>query len=399
MMSRICVLSFTLFLTASILQAQGDSRKWMLEVTYNGNTQYFEVSDGNVDSGASLTLSHHETNTERFFQSLQLKYRLADADLVSLEVSLFSGSTNISSPHFHSPIGNYVLHPNESITLSQLNDYGLKTATVKLVTAQPDGLITPTVINKTTSLNVERVDANRSGYKMQVRNLSSSSTKAIAFAVLGPNGTCELHTLNSLLGPAETTVMFFEIPGDRPGWRGPGGETCSVTDSSTPESGHRTPEIVMAAAIFADGTHEGDDSKAVMLDANMTAIETQQNRIDSIVEATFGTAGTNDAMKIGLLESRVGALSEEPSPEIVQSIMARYPTLPDDVSTSIRRDVKSGLGYKKAELLSSLKMFGDQISSGQISNISLRDWWNARKNNCDYNVPSCRASIQSKLLN
>jgi hypothetical protein len=127
-----------------------------------------------------------------------------------------------------------------------------------------------------------------------------------------------------------------------------------------------------------------------MLDAEQLGIETQRRRIAGVVETLLRTVGADDTAKITALRSQITALSEEPDPEMIESIMNRFPMLPDDARKSVRRDVQSALQDEKGSFLYQLRLYGDEVSKGQVSNVSLKEWWNATKAYCDYLVSSCR---------
>lgn len=404
MTSRISVLTLGLLLfTSSSLRAQETplSNKWMLEVSYNNKVvAYIEVPDDGSDARGGLTLSVDKE--KGLVQSLQLSHRLVDDNLL-LEVSLLSVSMQGKSafPPTHVFIGNYVLRPNEPITLSQLTDYGFKTAEMKLVSARPTGFISPTVINRTSSLKVEGVDANRANYKVSLRNLSSMPVWGLVFLVSDAEGTCVAHRIRAtagfLIDSGEVGATELEVPDEQTEGHGRGGESCSITNSTPSESSHPIPQIVVDGVVFADGSHEGDDSKVYMLDAEKAGGDSERKRIGVLLDAIFESAGTRDGTKVATLESQVGALSEEPEPEVIQSVLARYSMLPDDATKSIRSNAQNGIRFAKDEFLYQLKLFGDLVSNGQITNVSLRDWWNATRGQCDYLVPICRELVSSQF--
>jgi hypothetical protein len=389
---------FTLGLIFSVgiaLPAQeptDSTTRWMLEINYNGEVSYSEVGD----EGAILfgpTPSEGDEKPSRQI-SLQLSYSRPVEDTVPLQVSLRFRATSQEASVV--PVGNYVVRPTEPVILSELAGYGLKVAQVKLVTARPSGFVAPKIVNRTASLAVESLDANREEYRVLVRNNSSIPVSATVFLAAGANGICDVHRQvgfnGTFIEPGGTRMVEFPLPGAEKNYFGPGGESCSVSSSAKDDIAEASgaPRIVVDAVTFSDGTYEGDDSKAAMLAAEQLGRETQQQRIATLVEEAVHNSGATDAARMALLTSQVPALSEEPGPEMVDSIIARFPGLPDDARNSIRRDEKSALEYEKHNFLSQLKLFEVEASSRPEADLSLEQWWNATKAHCDYFVPSCR---------
>ena len=379
------------------LQAQeitDSTSKWMLEVDYSGEVSYSEVGDeGVIAFGPGLPSEADEKPSRQI--SLQLSYSRPVEDTVPLQVSLRFRATD-HDPSSVVPVGNYIVRPNEPVILSELAGYGLKVAQVKLVTARPSGFVAPKIVNRTASLVVESLDANREEYRVLVRNNSSIPVSATAFLAAGANGICDVHRQQGFNGtfiePGGTRLVEFPFPGAEKNYFGPGGESCSASSSAKDDIAEASgaPRIVVDAVTFSDGTYEGDDSKAAMLDAEQLGRETQEQRIAALVEEALHNSAANDSVRMALLLSQVPALSEEPGPEMIESIIARFPGLPDDARNSIRRDEKSSLQYEKHNFLSQLKLFEVEASNRPEADLSLEKWWAATKAHCDYFVPSCR---------
>ena len=366
--------------------------RWMLEINYNGEVSYSEVGDeGSILFGPGLPSESGKTPSSQI--ALRLVYTRPIDDTVPLQVSLLFRAT--SQEPSVVPVGNYVVRPNEPVILSELAGYGLKVAQVKLVTAKPSGFVAPKIVNRTASLAVESLDANREEYRVLVRNNSSIPVSATAFLAAGANGICDVYRQvgfnGTFIEPGGTRMVEFPLPGAEKNYFGPGGESCSASSNAKDDIAEASgaPRIVVDAVTFSDGTYQGDDSKAAMLDAEQLGRETQQQRIAALVEEAVHNSGANDAARMALLVSQVPALSEEPGPEMVDSIIARFPGLPDDARNSIRRDEKSALEYEKHNFLSQLKLFEVEASNRSVTDVSLEQWWNATKAHCDYFVPSC----------
>src|ERR1700690_3543044 len=90
MIARIAGFTFgLLLLAATVLRAHETtaSSKWMLEVSYNNQTSYFEVPAGDAEGGAGLNIFDETDKGLPPRVTLQLSYKMAD-DPVPLRASL-----------------------------------------------------------------------------------------------------------------------------------------------------------------------------------------------------------------------------------------------------------------------------------------------------------------------
>jgi hypothetical protein len=147
---------------------------------------------------------------------------------------------------------------------------------------------------------------------------------------------------------------------------------------------------VIEAVDFEDGSYEGSARKAAMLEARRLGREIERPRITALVEEQINNGQPDGMAKLAALESQVKALSNSVGPTDINSIMARFPTLPDSAKGSIERDIRNGLRLEKAVFLGHLRMYLVELSLGAASGPSLKQWWDVTKGRCDFLAPrSC----------
>jgi hypothetical protein len=317
-------------------------------------------------------------------------------DSVQLRVTLvFKSSDKDSAQWPEVLVGTYVIRPSEPTTLSELTRFGLEPWEVTLVSAKAPGSSVPTVSNKTSSLVVDNVDENRAGYKVFLRNTSQVAVAGVAVLVVGSNGVCDLNDFRGFQGPAiapsETSELEIDVPKNEPEGFGPGGESCSASDAPKTDSGDSakppgSSAIIIDAVDFEDGTYEGDPFRAAMMECLRLGKEPERERIAALVEAELRNLQTNDSEKISSIQTKV-LLPEEPDPALVRSTMERFSFLPASASASIQRDLKAGLLDQKVLFIDSLRAYEREVSGGEVQGVSLQQWWNATKGECDLLVP------------
>lgn len=384
-------------------QVSGSS-KWMLEVTQpNRAPDYSPMSEGGKEASTVFNELDWQPGWDRTDRThpqptgIGFIYRIQGTDL-NLRVYLeMDSSESRSRPGQELTVGNFMLHPGESITVSQLSQFGLEPARVKLVTAKPPDATPPEIVNKTSSLVVENVDQDRAEYKLSLRNTSALAAEAVVVSDFDAQGRCKMHTLRGWSGPSippEATGGFpvsFPVAGEDEGVAGADGNSCSNAlegaGESTPgtySNGARRPKIVIEAVDFEDGSYEGDDQEAAMLDAERVGRKIGRSRITAVVEEQIVSEQPNGMAKVASVQSQVQALPNKVDPATVNSVMARFPTLPDSAKESVERDMQYGVLIEKGAFLSSLRIYQIELSRGRTSHPSLRRWWDATRGQGDF---------------
>jgi len=379
-----------------------DSGQWMLQITEANQTpEYVSVSgsDRYEDTYTIFRDRDHDTRRRQPW-GIEFRYRM-QGTAVRVRVLLYlNPSESHSSSVKELPVGIYVILPGRSITISQLSQFGLQPLQVKLVTAKPPQAVQPEIVNEAPSVVVEKVDQDRAEYKLVLRNTSELAVGGVVVSVLDEDGRCRMHDVRANYGgfvpSGATSELHLSLPdaGEDEGVVGPDGVTCSDAPQgvggSSPgfnSSGTRAPEIVIEAVDFEDGSYEGDDRKAAMLEAERLGREIERPRITAAVEKELTSNQPDGMAKLVSVQSQVSALSDNVDSAALKSIMARFPTLNDDAKQSIERDIRGGLRMEKGMFLSNLRLYVMELSKGLASDPSLQRWWDVTKGRCDWLAP------------
>ena len=354
--------------------AAPDARNWMLAVSLRPNEpDYLEISQGGVEATAGFSDLHWEPDSDKTRHAmLELVYRM-EGGAVRVRVSVRFDAVNAAPPPApEMPVGTYVVRQNESVTLSELSLFGLSPVQLKLVSAKPPDSTVPPIVNQTSSLVVESVDEDRASYKVVLRNTSPSAAEGLVVTVLGADGTTDVHDLGPMMPPFICSGETHEL---------------AVSKEGNPANPQ---QLVIEAVVFEDGTHEGDGLNAAILEGKWVGRKTQEQRISDLVENQLRTTNTGDTSSIESLRSQDSALSDEPEPKLVKSVMTRFPVLADSAEESVRLGVKDGLRLGTGIFLNNLTQYVYAMSHESSPRVSLEQWWSAtRGRQCSCTGTSC----------
>ena len=357
--------------------AAGEASKWMLGITFPHKApDYFNFSDNGTDGSVGFNDSEWTPtpdNNDRAHPrpiSLDFAYRM-EGGIVRLRVSIRYSSEDGARPQTREVlVGTYVVRQNESVKISELSHFGLNPVEVNLVTAKiPDSTL-PMLVNRSSSLIVEGVDEDRANYKLALRNASPFAVDGLIVALIAADSTSFAHHLGATIPPLISAGGRSEVSVLKDG------------NATTPL------QLVIEAVVFENGTYEGDESNAAILEGRRVGRETQMQRVADLVERELRTT-TTDTEKAESLRSDVSALSAEPEPNLIKSVMARFPTKSDSTEESVRNGLHDGLLMGKGFFLNNLNLYLHEMAQGPTVTASLQEWWDATRGQCGLLVKSC----------
>lgn len=373
--------------------------KWMLEIVQaNQEPEYLRMPEGHDEDhadeyGINLRFSNHPSHNQ--FSDLEFHYWMEGAAARVL-VSLMSDSSNgRPGSEKEVPVGNYIIQPGESVTVSQLSQFGLQPVQVKMVTAKLPDAIKPEIVNETSSMVVENLDQNRAEYKLFLRNRSELTAHALVVSVIDGDGRCWMHDLSigygPLMAPGETDKFDLIFLHGVEGEVGADGMSCSYTPQSAGgatqranSSGTRAPKIVIEAVDFKDGSYDGNAQKAAMMEAQRLGRKIERTRITAIVESQLENGQPDGMAKLTSVQSQVKALIDSVDLAALNSIMARFTAVPASAKESIERDIHEGMLMEKGMVLGNLRIYLFELSKGLTLGPSLELWWDATKGRHDF---------------
>ena len=287
------VISYALlFCTATTLRAQTSTIQPRFALEIQGPpgfvTQFLIIQEGQgvqrtvLSFGPSLPrLDGLKAANDESGQgsAIELDYKL-NGDVVAITASVvfapldergLNGSLEGGSTQ---SIGTYSARLAESIVLDKMEDLGLQPWTITVVTAQLPPPTSLGNVSRVSSIQVEILGEDRAGYKVSLRNLSSQGVTAFVVAN-------SIHDANTRFGersgggpviPAGASHEFHF--------------RCDSSGSDTPSGAVAAPcTVVLEAALFADGSYEGDASAAASMEAARLTKASQSRRVQLMVQS------------------------------------------------------------------------------------------------------------------
>lgn len=369
-----------LLCTATMLYPQTPVRqpKFALEISEDGFPPHFViVPEGGVDSTLTSAYLHplqgqDIRDSEKTRPSAIKLLCRVDGDVVEITASVFFGPLGKTEPplspqgHPQQKIGTYSPHLNESIVLQEMEQLGLQPWTIKIVNAQlPDPGTLPTV-NEVPSIQPEILGVDRDGYRIALRNLSSQPVSAFLVEESFDHNSNfqEGNDRGVLIAPhASHEFRLF----------------CDTSTSASLSGIAPRPApcvFILKAALFADGSYEGDPSAAATMAARSIAAQFLSRRVHELIDNILSDTTLDDASKLNRLRSELPKLSEEPDPAILEQIQRRFPGLPAAGLRSVEVSINSALAPEKQRALLALEEF-EKLPKQGSPNVSLAQWWRA----------------------
>ena len=379
MRTAIRLVLFFFTITTLHAQTQVERPRFALEISedeYPG-PHFVIVPEGRQAGGIdSMFFSRETANSEKTQPSAVRLVCKVDGDAVAITatavfVPFDKTDTGPSlQGHPQQNIGTYSPHLNESIVLREMEQFGLQPWTIKIVNAQMPGPASLPTVNEVPSIQPEILGKDREGYRMALHNLSSRAVTAFLVE------TSFDHNSN------------YSESNDRGGLIAPGANHefrlfCNTSASATSTGIAADPApcaFVLKAALFADGSYEGDASAAATLAVGRIAEQFQGRRVRGLIDNILEDSSLDDSSMLARIRSQLSKLSDEPDPAILEQIRLRFPGLPSTAWDSVNSNIRSTFAREKQRTLRALKEFEDSPKQGSMSR-SLAQWWSAWERN------------------
>ncbi len=350
--------------------------KFALEISEDGPPLHYEfVPQGQLVRSESLSfapgpylhLRSGRTTADakkNLTSAIMLAYHV-DGDAVAISASVVfgavdnnSGSCPMAAGHPKQEIGTYSLHQNDSVVLQEMEQFGLQPWTIKIVNAQlPTAAGLPT-INEVPSIQPKILGQDRQGYTIALHNLSSRAVHAfVVETTLDHNSaSSEFNYRGSLIAPNE--IHEFRLFCD----------TSAFAVNQSPCA------FILKAALFADGSFEGDAAAAATLAVPQIASEIQRRHLYALMDDILADPSRDDAAKLARTRSELSKLYENPEPAILEQIQLRFPGLPRTALDSVTSQLTASLSGEKQAILHDLESFANRPPDA-VPRLSLAQWW------------------------
>jgi hypothetical protein len=352
--------------------------RFALEIAEDGVPSRFvivpeEPRGGEIDArffDFHLLPGREAGNSEQSQPSAVRVVSKVDGDEVSFTASVIFGpfdqnDTNRSlEGHPQRSIGSYSAHLNESITLQSMEQFGLQPWTIKIVNAQLSGPASLPMVNEVPSIQPEILGKDRQGYRIALHNISSQAVTAfVVEETLDHNSEAgEFGGRAPLIaiGESHEFRLFCDTSG-------------SASSSSEPVPGPAPCAFILKAALFADGSYEGDAGAAAVLAAPSIAAQFQHRRVHDLIDKVLADASLDDASRLSRIRSELPKLSGEPPPELLEQIQIRFPGLTPEASDRVNASINMAFAHEEQNTLRALNNLEQSPSQSPLKK-ALAQW-------------------------
>jgi hypothetical protein len=148
--------------------------------------------------------------------------------------------------------------------------------------------------------------------------------------------------------------------------------------------------ITVAAAIFSDGSHEGDENVAVELKSGQIGYGTQYRRIRPVIDRIIQDPALDDDARVVRIREELHSLPNQPDDATIRAVRSQFPDLPNEV---VVKDLTDGLDSARRNIWSGLYAYVH--SSGTYPPPShpppLAEWWRRYRQDIDPMLVSPRS--------
>jgi hypothetical protein len=269
-----------------------------------------------------------------------------EADGVRVTVSTLSGRKALENEQ---PVGTYLIHETEKITVEELRRFGIEPFEIRLLRVNPTIVPVPPVrlkgVESVIVLNAMPKETTLPSFRIILRNQSNKNIIGLGVDVVAD-------------GKVEVTSKPRGIEGQP---LIPTGKEYWLTVAA-PNRAQSTPggyeptvpagiEIQIKAAVFDDGTYEGEPETAMAVRGYLAGEKMELPKLISLLGSASNSSNTNVVEALRDLESQVSAVGSDADPEIVQTLRSEFPKAGSPVSTIIKQGVEFSATTIKTNLL------------------------------------------------
>jgi hypothetical protein len=288
-----------------------------------------------------------------------------EGDFVRINVSARVGEKHLDR---QLDVATFLAREGEKINVWELRSFGVAPITIRVINVRGVKVAPPTVTSRAPSLSVvgiQRAKGTFPKYDVSLRNDSGRDISALMVAVY----TTEHHRLTQMVQRERDELLVragdvYELSA----WGGADGRNDG--ENYTPGG---LSEVVIEAAVFTDGSYEGDAEKAAHVRALWTGRRLQIARLASLLREAGGSPDAGTRAGLMALRARVNALDERFDPAAFALLLSQFPAFDARTTHGLNSSTEFELHYRKNELLLMLEKI-EGMDKGGDALPGVRDW-------------------------
>jgi hypothetical protein len=273
-----------------------------------------------------------------------------EGDAVSVIVSTLSGTKALENEQ---RVGTYVIRETEKISIDDLKRFGIEPFQIKLIRVNPNVPPVPPVILKGVEsvvvLNSMPKETTLPSYRIILRNQSNKNIVGLGVDVVAGG---KIQLTSSPRGVDGQPL----IPAGKEYWL-----TVAAPNRAQPTSDGYVPtspsdqQIEIKAAVFDDGTYEGDAKTAAAVRGYRAGEKMVLPRLIPLLENALNSSNADLTETLKNLETQVSSVETDADPQIVQTLTSEFPKANNATRTEIKMTMEVTATTIKSSLLKELQ--------------------------------------------
>ena len=323
-----------------------------LEVTFypGRNPAYLTVpGPDSKPSGAWYALFAHVASWQPPAGAQQIEavrvISRVEGDAVLVTVSTLSGSKALENEQ---RVGTYLIRETEKISIDDLKRFGIEPFQIKLVRVSPNIPPVPPVslkgVQSLVVINSMAKEATLPSYRIILRNQSNKNIVGLGVDVVSGGRVQITSKPRGIDGqPLIAAGKEYWLTVTAPNRAQP------TVDGFVPTS-PSDQQIQIKAAVFDDGTYEGDAATAAAVRGYRAGEKMVLPKLIPLLESALNSSNADLTEALKNLQSQVSSVGSDADPQIVQTLTAEFP----QASDARRREIKATMEVTATTIKSTL---------------------------------------------
>ena len=291
-----------------------------------------------------------------------------EGDAVRVTVSILSGSKAWENEQ---RVGTYLIRETEKISIDDLKQFGIEPFQIKLVRVNPNIPPVPPVILKGVEsvvvLNSMAKETTLPAYRIILRNQSNKNIVALGVEVVAAGSVQVTSKPRGIDGQSLIPAgkeYWLTVAAPNRAQQTPGGYVpTSPTDQ----------QILIKAAVFDDGTYEGDAETAVVVRGYQAGEKMVLPRLIPLFESALNSSNADLTEALRNFESQVSSVATDADPQIIRTLTSEFPQSRGAKNREIKETMEFTATTIKTTLLKEIHML--QNEEAQSLNADLYRTW------------------------
>ena len=291
-----------------------------------------------------------------------------EGDAVLVTVSTLSGSKALENEQ---RVGTYLIRETEKISIDDLKRFGIEPFQIKLVRVNPNIPPVPPVVLKHVEsvvvINSMAKETTLPSYRIILRNQSNKNIVGLGVDVVAGGKVQITSKPRGIDGqPLIAAGKEYWLTVAAPNQAQPTADGYAPTSPSDQQ-------IQIKAAVFDDGTYEGDAETAAAVRGYRAGEKMVLPRLIPLLESALNSSNTDVIEALRNLESQVSLVSSDADPQMVQALTAEFPRASDARRSEIKATMEVTATTIKSTLIKEIHTLENE--GAQTLNVDLYRTW------------------------